>query len=155
VRLTITLLLLALLGNATPLSAAKRQPIVVPRITVQNVLALSSSTPQRFRVTLLIDNVNAEPLEIKRLDFKLRLAEEGIVDGVTTAPLTVAALDSQQLTLELSSDIISSLSRLLAFVQGPANTLHYDIYGRVTLNRRKELPFATSGQAPLAMSSER
>lgn len=154
-RLTIALLVLAFLGNATPLSAAKRQPIVVPRITVQNVLALSSATPQRFRVTLRIDNVNTEPLAIRRLDFKLRLADEGIVDGATTAPLTIAALDSQQLTLELSSDIISSLSRLLAFVQGPANTLPYEIYGRVTLSRMKELPFSVSGQVPLAMSSER
>jgi LEA14-like dessication related protein len=154
-RMVFALLLLAVFGATTPASAAKRQPVVAPRITVQNVQALPSATPQRFRVTLLIDNVNTEPLAIRKLEFKLRLADEGIVDGAATAPLTVAALDSERLTLELSSDIISSLSRLLAFVQGPANTLPYEIYGRVTFGRRKELPFRFSGQVPLAMIGER
>jgi hypothetical protein len=155
-RIVIALLLLALLGGATPASAASRPPLVAPNITVQNVEASSSTTPQRFRVTLLIDNVNTEPLAIKTLEFKLRLANEGIIDGAVP-PLTVEALDREQLTLELSSDIVSSLSRLLAFVQGPANTLPYEIYGRVTLSRgwKRDLPFSVKGEVPLAVTSER
>jgi LEA14-like dessication related protein len=151
------LFLLAVLGLTLPGSAAKRQPLLPPQITVQNIVALAASTPQRFRITLLIDNVNTEPLAIRTLDFKLRLANEGIIDGRTSVPLTVEGLHQEPLTLELSSDIVSSLSRLMAFVQGPEGALPYEIYGRVTLNRRmqKELPFATMGAAPLTMSSGR
>jgi hypothetical protein len=142
---------------ALPGTAAKRQTLVPPLITVQNIVALSSSTPQRFRITLLIDNVNTEPLAIRVIDFKLRLASEGIIDGRSNVALSVDALHQERLTLELSSDIVSSLSRLMSFVQGPGDALPYEIYGRLTLERRmqKELPFATKGEAPLAMSTER
>ncbi len=156
-RIVNALLALVVLAAALPGSAAKRQPLVPPQITVQNIVALSSATPQRFRVTLLVDNVNTEPLSIRTLDFKLRLANEGIVDGRSSVALTVEALHQEHLTLELGSDIVSSLSRLMSFVQGPGNALPYEIYGRITLDRRmqKELPFAAKGVAPLAMSSDR
>jgi LEA14-like dessication related protein len=156
-RIVKALFLLAVFGLALPGSAAKRQPLVPPQVTVQSVTALAASTPQRFRITLLIDNTNSEPLAIRAVDFKLRLANEGIIDGRASTPITVEALHQETLTLELGSDIVSSLSRLMAFVQGPESAIPYEIYGRVTLNRRmlKELPFATMGVTPLAMQSGR
>ena len=42
------------------------------------------SGEQRFRVNLLVDNPNTEPLAIRDIEFKLRLADEGIIDGVLT-----------------------------------------------------------------------
>jgi len=137
--------------SSTPRGAA------TPHITVQNVTALPSATPQRFRVSLLIDNPGTEPLPIKQLEFKLRLANEGILDGSSFTPMIVQALDRQTITLELSSDIISSLSRLLAFVQGPENTLSYAIYGNVTVDRKFQnvLSFSGSGQVPLVMTGQR
>ncbi len=156
-RIVKALVLLAVLGLTLPGSAAKRQPLLPPQITVQSIVALAASTPQRFRITLLIDNVNTEPLAIRAVDFKLRLANEGIIDGRTSTPITVEGLHQETLTLELGSDIVSSLSRLMAFVQGPESAIPYEIYGRVTLNRRmlKELPFATMGAVPLAMPGGR
>ena len=38
--------------------------------------------------------------------------------------------------IEVGSEIVSSVSRLLSFVQGPENTLPYEIYGKVTLDRK-------------------
>lgn len=139
--------------------AAKKPPLVPPHITVQTVAALPSSSPQRFRVTLRIDNLNTEPVTIKAIDFKLKLASEGIVDGQSYVPMVVGALDQQNVTLELHSDIVSSLSRLQAFTRGPTNTLPYEIYGTVTLDRRPkvkgEMPFKTSGDVPLTTIAER
>jgi LEA14-like dessication related protein len=139
--------------------AGKKPPLVPPHITVQTIAALPPSSPQRFRVTLRIDNLNAEPLTIKALEFKLKLASEGIVDGDSYVPMVVGALEQQSVTLELHSDIVSSLSRLQAFVRGPANTLPYEIYGTVTLDRRPkakgEVPFRTSGDAPLTTIADR
>ena len=156
---TFTVVVVALLGILTiGCASAQRGSNVPPRITVQSLEPLPSGAGrQRFRVSLLIDNPNTEPLPIRGFEFKLRLADEGIVDGSSTTPLTVEALDQQTVTLELGSEIVSSVSRLLAFVQGPENTLPYEIYGTVTLDRRLRDPlrFSGSGQVPLLMTGAR
>lgn len=144
---------------ALPASAAKKAPVLPPRITVQALAALPSSTPQRFHVTLRFDNVNTEPVTIKAIDFKLKLASEGIVDGESYGAVVVGALEQQSVTLEVRSDIVSSLSRLQAFARGPSNSLPYEIYGTVTLDRRpkvkSEVPFRSSGDVPLTTIAER
>jgi LEA14-like dessication related protein len=144
---------------AQPAMAAKKPPIVPPHITVEMVAALPSSSPQRFRVTLRVDNLNTEPMTVKAIEFKLKLASEGIVDGESYLAMVVGALEQQTVTLELHSDIVSSLSRLQAFTRGSANTLPYEIYGTVTLDRRPkakaEVPFRTSGDVPLTTIAER
>jgi LEA14-like dessication related protein len=151
--LVLALGLVALLGCA---SAGGR--VVAPRITLQSLEPLASSAgPQRFRARLMIDNPNTEPILVYSFEFQMRLADQGILDGAYVSPLTVQALDRQTITLELQSEIVSSLSRLLSFVQGPENALPYEMFGRVTLDRvRSEpLPFSNSGQVPLVMPSER
>jgi LEA14-like dessication related protein len=147
-----------MLGVTSIGCASAQRGVVPPRITVQNLEPLPSSAGEtRFRVGLLVDNPNTEPLSIRSFEFKLRLADEGIVDGVSSTPLTVEALDRQTVTLELRSEIVSSVSRLLSFVQGPENAIPYEIYGTVTLDRRRldPLRFSASGQVPLVMASAR
>lgn len=150
--------LAVLVGFATIGCASAQRGLAAPRITVQTLEPLPSSGAQtRFRVRLLVDNQNTDPLKIRGIEFKLRLADQGIIDGSAAVPLTVEALDRQVVTLELGSEILSSLSRLLSFVQGPENTLPYEIYGDVYLERRgrKPLTFVTQGQVPLVMTGER
>jgi LEA14-like dessication related protein len=139
--------------------AAKKPPVVPPRITVENVAALPSSSPQRFRVTLRIDNLNTEPVTVKAIEFKLKLASEGIIDGDSYGLLMVGALEQQTVTLDLHSDIVSSLSRLQAFTRGPNHLLPYEIYGKVTIDRRPkykgEMPFTSSGDVQLTTIPDR
>jgi LEA14-like dessication related protein len=121
------------------------------------VVALSAGAGQpRFRVTLTIDNPNTEPLPVYSFEFKLRLADQGILDGELPAPVIIAALDQITVTLDLSSDIISSLSRLLSFAEGPENKLSYEIYGLLRLDRtlRDPIPFSVRGQVPIAVTGE-
>src|SRR5262245_15406491 len=108
-------LLSMVLGAGVQLGCASaNSDFAAPRITVQTLTALPASAGQsRFSVAVLIDNPNTEPILIRDLEFQLRLADQGILDGHSTAALSVAALDRQTLTLELRSDIISSVSRLL------------------------------------------
>ncbi len=139
--------------------AAKKPPLLPPHITVQTVAALPSSSPQRFRITLRVDNLNTEPLTVKAIEFKLKLASEGIIDGDSYGLLVVGALEQQIVTLDLHSDIVSSLSRLQAFTRGPTNLLPYEIYGKVTLDHRPkfkaEVPFTSSGDVPLTTIADR
>lgn len=156
-RLPAAIIAVGILGGVPLASPHAQRGIVAPRITVQNVEPLPASAgEQRFRVALLVDNTNTEPLKLKAIDFKLRLADQGIIDG-RTGPLVIEALDRQTVTLEVGSEIVSSVSRLLSFVQGPKNTLPYEIYGTVELDRRfrEPLPFDANGDVPLVMTGER
>ena len=157
---TQALRLVLALGLTTLLGCSSSGGVVPPRISVQNLEALPSSAgPQRFRVGLNIDNPNPDPILVYNLEFQLRIADQGILDGAfaSPAPLTIEALDRRTITLEIRSDIIASLSQLLSFVQGPENTLPYEMFGRVTLDRARSEPrtFGNSGQVPLSMAGGR
>lgn len=154
----VTVVVVALLGALAIGCASAQRGLSAPRITVQTLEPLPSIGGQtRFRVNLLLDNLNTDPLRIRGIEFKLRLADQGIIDGSAVVPVTVEALDRHTVTLELGSEILSSLSRLMAFVQGPDNTLPYEIYGEVYLDRRGREPlrFSSSGQVPLVMTGQR
>jgi hypothetical protein len=141
----------------TLLGCSSNGGVVPPRIALQNLEALPSNVgPQRFRAGLVIDNPNPDPILVYNLEFQLRIADQGILDGAfaSATPLTVEALDRRTITLEIRSDIISSVSRLLSFVQGPENALPYEMFGRITLERARNEPvtFGNSGEVPLSMA---
>ena len=126
-----------------------------PRVELIGVTVLQGSgTSQRFRADLSVRNPNAEPLPIAELRFSVRLAGEGLLTGELPAPIVVAAQEEQTLRIDVDSELVSSLSRLLA-VQGQQSTLPYEIVGNVILNRRLRdaYPIAGSGQVPLSMSA--
>jgi hypothetical protein len=152
-RIAAVLIALALLAGA----AQAQRGVAPPRITVEQVEPLRSGAgQQRFRLTLVIDNMNSEPLRLRGIDFKLRFADQGIIDGAT-GPLAVAALDRLTIDLEVGSEIMSSMSRLMAFVQEPDNTLPYEMYGSIYPERRFRDPmrFSSSGQVRLVMPERR
>ena len=154
----VTAIVVTLLGVVAIGCASAQRGLSAPRVTVQSLEPLPASGGEtRFRARLLIDNQNTDPLKIRGIEFKLRLADQGIIDGSVAVPLTIEALDQRTVTLELGSEMLSSLSRLMSFVQGPENTLPYDIYGEVYLDRRNRQPlvFSAQGQVPLVMTGER
>lgn len=139
-------------------NCAAAPKLAAPTIQVTGLSLLDATAGrQRFSVGLLIDNQNVEPLPIKELEFTLRLANgEGLLDGTLAAPIVVPALDRQTLRIEVATELVSSASRLLSFVQGPANALPYEIYGRLTVDRRfaRPMSFAAHGQVPFSMTAE-
>ena len=155
-RIVMALIAVALV-SAGPASSFAQRGMVPPRVTVQSLEPLpAAGTEQRFRAVLLVDNLNTEPLKLRGIEFSLRLAHLGILDGRIPA-MTVEALDRQLVTLELGSEIIASVSQLLSFVQGPENALPYEIVCKVTFERGRidPLNFSAEGRVPLVMSDER
>jgi hypothetical protein len=147
----------AVLGSAPVEPSFAQRGLAPPRVTVTSLEPLpAAGAQQRFRAVLLVDNMNTEQLRLRGIEFKLRLADQGIIDGGIGA-LTIEPLHQQSVTLELGSEILSSLSRLMSFVQGPENTLPYEIYGKVTFVRGRIDPmdFASRGHVPLVLPSER
>jgi hypothetical protein len=149
------LITMVLLGFGSGVSFAQRG--IPPRVTVQSLEPLpAAGAEQRFRVVLVVDNLSTEPLKLRGIEFSLRLAHQGILDGRTPA-MTVEALDQQAVTLELGSEIIASASQLMSFVQGPENTLPYEIVCKVTFERGRIDPvnFSAEGRVPLVMTGAR
>jgi hypothetical protein len=147
----------ALIGGAPLETSVAQRGMAPPRVTVQSLEPLpKAGIEQRFRAVIRVDNMNTEPLKMRGIEFSLRLAHQGIIDGRIPA-MTVEALDQQVVTLELGSEIISSVSQLLSFVDGPENTLPYELVCKVTFERGRIDPvnFATEGRVPLVMSSGR
>jgi len=156
-RILAALVTVALLGSAPFAASFAQRGLLPPRVTVQSLEPLpSGGGEQRFRAVVRVDNLNTDPLRLQGIEFKLRLADEGIIDGNIGA-LTVEGLHQETLTLELASEIVSSLSRLLSFVQGPENVLPYELYGTATFVRGRidPLSFSVEGRVPLVLTSER
>jgi hypothetical protein len=145
------------LGSAPIEPSLAQRGLAPPRVTVTSLEPLPpAGAEQRFRAVILIDNLNTEQLRLRGMEFKLRLADQGIIDGGIGA-LTIEPLHQQSVTLELGSEIMSSLSRLLSFVQPPDNTLSYEIYGKATFVRGRLDPvdFSSRGYVPLVLPSGR
>jgi hypothetical protein len=154
----LTAFVAVILLSAAPLDGSVAQRgLAPPRVAILSLEPLpSSGGEQRFRAAVLVDNMNTEPLKLRGIEFKLRLADEGYIDG-GIGPLTLEGLHQQTLMLELSSEIVSSISRLMSFVQGPENTLPYEIVGKVTFERGRIDPmnFAGEGRVPIVMTGAR
>ena len=156
-RYVIMAIAAALVGGAPLDSSFAQRGMAPPRVTVQTLEPLPAlGTEQRFRAVIRVDNQNTEPLKMRGIEFSLRLAHQGIIDGQMPA-MTVEALDQQLVTLEIRSELMSSVSQLLSFVDGPENTLPYEIICKVTFERGRIDPitFATEGRVALVMPSER
>lgn len=146
---------LASLWAASLAGCATAPALVAPGVEVATVAILPSTAElQRFRVSLVLDNPNTEPLVVNELRFMLRLASEGRLNGTSEAPFTLQALDRSTHTFTVETDMLSSLSRLMA-VQGTANTIPYELFGDLELDRsfKNSLPLSARGEVSLTMSA--
>lgn len=134
-------------------SSLPRQ-LAPPRVELVELRLLQAGFDgQRFAVRLLLDNPNPIPIPVRSFEFDVRLAGEGLLDGRSIAPFTMPAGGSHAVDVEIFSNLVSSATRLLALVQGPQNTLDYEIQGELTLDARLRDPigFYHRGQVPLLL----
>lgn len=150
VRFVLLLLASAALGGCETIASR----LEAPDVRIES-LALRSATvdAQRFRVALAVSNPNPIPIPIDRLDFSVRLGGGGLMSGQSIEAFTLGPGATRTVQLDVDSDLVSSLTRLLALVQGPGDSISYDLDGSVTLGRglRRNLPFSFRGQVPLSV----
>jgi LEA14-like dessication related protein len=126
--------------------------VAAPEVQLVSLSLLEATADgQRCRVGLLLENPNDVALPIRSVQFNARLGGEGILSGESLVPLELPARGRETLRVEILTDLVSSVSRLLAVVQGPDDGLVYELYGRLMLAGRPEraMPFSTSGTVPL------
>lgn len=139
--------------SVTACSSLPRQ-LVPPRVELVEIRLLQAGFDgQRFAVRVQVDNPNSVPIPVRTLEFDVRLAGEGLLDGRSVAPFTLPAGGSQVVDVEIFSNLVSSATRLLALVQGPQNALEYEMQGELTLDAslRDPLGFYYRGQVPLVL----
>ena len=152
-RIVTAFIAVVLLGSAPFGASHAQRGLVPPLVTVTSLEALPSPGGEtRFLVTLFFDNMGTEPIKVKSIEFKLRLANQGILDG-KAGGMVLEALHQQTLIVEVRSEIISSVSRLMSFAEGPDNTLAYELFGKLTMERGRldPLQFGGEGRAPLVL----
>jgi hypothetical protein len=136
-------------------SAAKKQTLA-PRITVASLGALpaASASAQRYRVSLLIDNQNTEPLFIGEIRFTLRIPGQGLVTGHSPTEMKIEALDRTTVIIDVPGDSLPSYSELRA-ASGPGDKLDYELYGNITASRgMRTTPIQAQGVLTLSKVSE-
>ena len=123
-----------------------------PRIEITSLSLLDANADgQRFLVTLQLSNPNDFIVTIQGLSFNLRLVGEGFIDGQANEIVTLPANGESTVRVDLRSEFVSSVSRLMAYLQGPESTLPYDIQGELALDTRppRYLRFEGTGRTPL------
>lgn len=108
-----------------------------------------------FIVALELDNLGAEPIHLSGIEFTVRVGGEGFLQGVVAEPVDLPALDRVRVRARTSSEFISSISRLITYLQGPESTLEYTIEGVLHTASRppRQMRFDGTGRAPLMMSA--
>jgi hypothetical protein len=135
--------------------AGKRQT-APPHIQVESLAALPavSASAQRYRVGLLVDNQNTEPLFMGELRFTLRIIGQGLLTGRSPSEMKIEALDRTTVLIDVPGDSLPSYSQLVAG-SGPGNKLDYELYGNITMSRgMKTVPFQAQGVLTLTKVSE-
>jgi len=146
--------LMASLGLAPAACIQMPRELLPPDVQLVGLSLLGASADsQRFRVDLAVTNPNDVTIPIERLSFSVRLAGSGVMSGRSLEPFELASGESTTLELEVTTNLVSSVSRLLALLQGPSDSIQYDLDGLVTLSRglRPTIPFARRGEVPLTL----
>jgi hypothetical protein len=135
--------------------AAKKQT-APPRIEVASLAALPavSASAQRYRIGLVVDNPNTEPLLIGEMRFTLRVLGQGLLTSHSQSEMKIEALDRTTVMVDVPGDSLPSYSQLLA-ASGPGDKLDYELYGNITMSRGKRtMPIQAQGVLTLSKVSE-
>ena len=155
-RITIVLITLLAAGSTIAGCATSPRAQTAPEVYVSMLRVLPEENGQRnFGVTLLLRNPNAQPVELRNVDFSIRLGPAGFLEGQIAAPTLVPPLGDISVQTTVSSEFMTSVSSLVTFLQGPESALPYQVQGTMWLATLppRDLRFARDGQVPLAMSA--
>jgi len=146
----------AVLVLASLLAACVAAPrtLEAPEVDLVGLALLDGSADaQRFRIGLRVTNPNDVRVSVQRLSFNVRLAGGGVMSGQAPGLLALEPGEVREIEVDVRTSLVSSVSRLLSLVQGPAATVPYDLDGLVTLSRgiQPTRPFTARGEVPLAI----
>lgn len=136
-------------------SSVPRQ-MASPRVQLVSLSLLDATVDhQRFEATFDIANPNPFDIPIAGLEFSARLSGQGVLIGESTEPVTLPAQGTETVSVEVTTEIVSSLASMLAVVQGPDNAIPYEVNGvlRIASGLERRARFSYSGRVPLSSAA--
>jgi LEA14-like dessication related protein len=124
-----------------------------PRLTVVGANMISGDVfSQQFRVRLHVENPNDRALPVKSLEYKLFLQGDSFAEGTSLAAFTVPANGEKEFDLNVTTNFVSSIGRLLAHLNGSnSSKIEYAIAGQVQVDAAfsPKLKFTETGVVDL------
>jgi len=103
-----------------------------PHLTVVKVdVEGAQFVQQRFRVHINVDNPNARALPIRAISFTLKIAGEDLGYGATAAPFTVPAKGSAEFETIVTTDLATTLLKVLPRIKDRSQPIEYQMTGKV------------------------
>jgi LEA14-like dessication related protein len=101
---------------------------------------------QRFNVRMRVQNPNDRELPIRGLDYRMQLAGEEFGEGVSNKAFTVPALGEAEFEMTVTTNLASSLLKILPKVQN-GQPLEYRLDGKVSTDWTflRTIPFSEKG----------
>jgi LEA14-like dessication related protein len=108
---------------------------------------------QRFRVRVRVDNPNDRELPVQSITFVLDVDGDRVGDGATAAPFTIPARGSGSFEAIVTTDLATTLGKLLPKLRDGAPPVEYHIAGVVNteLAFLRTIPFDQRGSYSLSL----
>jgi LEA14-like dessication related protein len=143
---------LAALAIVTAGCAAIVPKLETPKLEVVAVELLDAQfTQQRFNVTMRVQNPNDRELPIRGLSYSMQLAGEEFGTGQSDKAFTVPALGEAEFTMTVTTNLATSLLKILPKLEKSPQSLDYRLTGKVETDWTflRTIPFSETGKLPM------
>ncbi len=131
--------------------AQAQQAAVAPEVSIRSVDSIAlQGTTAILDLTLNIRNTGGLPLPLQKLRFQLQFNGLDVAQGVSTAPVTIAAQQQAQVPVQVE---VNSTTLLGLIATLPSDgTVRYVIQGTAEIGQTMlQIPFTHSGTVQLAL----
>ena len=106
---------------------------------------------QQFRLTIRVDNPNNVSLPVRSMRYQLELANVDFASGMTPRSFNLPARDSTTFEVDVTTNLMESLPRLISKLDSGRQSLDYTLKGEVEYGRffRGKRPFEQKGELRL------
>lgn len=142
-------LLLAVAAFATAGCAALLPKLETPHLSVIGVEVVSTTMfEQRFNVKMRVQNPNDRALPIRGLKYTMQLAGQDFGRGMSAKAFTVPALGEAEFDMIVTTNLATSLLKILPALEKNPESLEYRLEGTVStdLGLLRTIPFSESGR---------
>lgn len=131
--------------------AQAQQAAVAPEVSIRSVDSIAlQGTTAILDLTLNIRNTGGLPLPLQKLRFQIQFNGLDVAQGVSTAPVTIAAQQQAQVPVQVE---VNSTTLLGLIATLPSDgTVRYVIQGTAEIGQTMlQIPFTHSGTVQLAL----
>lgn len=148
-RLPLVALLVAALAVVVSGCTSIVPKLETPKLQVISVELLDAQfTQQRFNVRMRVQNPNDRELPIRGLSYTMQLAGEEFGSGQSNKAFTVPALGEAEFEMTVTTNLATSLLKILPKLERSPESLDYRLTGRVETDWTflRTIPFTETGK---------